>query len=185
MHPVACSNGCYCYYLQSERANVLNCSGSDVEQFNELDVPDGTTRIIADNTNIGYLCPMFSLKNITHIDFQSSNITSIWDDFFLCLAQRNGYKVVHLNLADNYLKTFSKNLKWLISLETLYLSRNPIQCTCDNVWLVDWMKHFTTLAGNRIIKDYEDVICADERWNKTAVYKLNYKKMGCYPISIG
>ena len=185
MYPVACSSSCYCYYLQAERANVLNCSGSDVEQFNNLDIPDGTTWLIADDTNIGHLCPTFSLKNITHFDCQSSNITSICDDFFLSLSHSNGSNVTNLNLANNHLKSFSKSLKKLTSLETLYLSGNPIECTCDNAWLVGWMTNFTTPFGDRIIRDYTNVICADEKWNKTAFYKLNHKKMGCYPTAIG
>ena len=156
-----------------------------MEQFNNLDVPNGTTWIIADNTNIKHLCPKFSVENITHFDFQSSNITSICDDFFLSLSHSNGSNVTNLNLANNHLKSFSKGLKKLTCLEALYLSGNPIECTCDNIWLVGWMTNFTTPFGNKIIKDYKNVVCADERWNRTAVYKLNHKKMGCYPTAIG
>ena len=185
VYPVTCSSGCYCYYLQSERANVLNCSGSDVGQFNNLDIPKGTARIIASNNNIGHLCPEFNLENVTYFDFHSSNITSICDDFFVFLLANSSRSVTYLNLANNHLKSFSKVLKKFIFLETLCLSGNPVECTCDNVWFVEWMIEFTTPSGNKIIQDYQKVTCADERWNKTAVYKLSYKKMGCYPIAIG
>ena len=185
MYPVTCSSDCYCYYLHFERANVLNCSGSDVGQFKKLDIPYGTTWIIAGNNNIGHLCPAFNLENIIYFDFHSSNITSICDDFFVFLLANNGRSVTHLNFANNHLKYFSKGFKKLIPLETLYLSGNPVECTCDNVWLVEWMIKFTTPFGNKIIRDYENITCADERWNNTPVYKLDYIKMGCYPISIG
>ena len=150
-----------------------------MEQFNSLKIPDRTAWIIADNNNIGHFCPTFCLKNITYFDFQFSNITSICTDFFLSLLRKNRHNVTHLNLANNNLKSFSNSLKKLITLETLYLSGNPIKCTCGNVWLVNWMNNFTTPSGNKIIKDYEDLICADEQWNKTAVYQLDYDRMGC------
>ena len=88
--------------------------------------------------------------------------------------------MIHLNLAWNNIKKFNKIIKELTNLHEIFLAGNPIECSCDTLWFADWLEHFATPSGARIIKDYRDVRCASGIGNGTRVYQLDGFILGCY-----
>ena len=118
--------------------------------------------------------------NITRIDLHSSGIITICDEYFEFLAEHG--KVDVLNLTNNSITTLGTVITKVSSLETAYLGGNPIHCTCDILWLTDWLVNFTTPSGEKVVRDYEKVTCYGGEWDGTSVYKLDPMEMGCYPV---
>ena len=175
--PILCANRCSCYYLQKERANVLNCSNASLTSLANLRVPDETTWLIADSNKIQSLCTTDNLGNISRLDLHSSEITFICDDYFHYLGSQGHLE--YLNLANNTLTKFEKSIQTLTSLKTAFLAGNPIDCTCDTIWLADWLVNFTTPSGEKVVRDYQEVTCHGGEFNGSYVYKL---KMRCDPV---
>ena len=173
-------DGCSCYYLQKKRANVVNCSNISLTSLENLKVPNETTWLIADSNKIQSLCPSDNLGNISRLDLHSSEITFICDDYFQYLGYQG--HVQYLNLANNSFKNFEESIKKLTSLKTAFLAGNPIDCTCDSLWLTDWLMNFTTPSGEKVVRDYEKITCYGGEWDGTPVYKLDPVEMGCYPV---
>ena len=179
--PVNCSNVCTCYYLQKEKANVLNCSNVNFESLNALEIPEDTTWIIANFNNIPHLCSGSDIPSVRHIDFQSSGIVSICDEFFETIKKRN---VKYLNLAWNEITKFSEIFKEATNLDAIFLAGNPIECMCDTLWFADWLEHFTTPSGERVVKDYREVKCTSGLGLGTRVYQLDGYEIGCYDTDV-
>ena len=175
--PVNCSNVCNCYYLQTEKVNVLNCSNANFDSLSALEIPEDTTWIIAHSNSIRHLCSGSDIPNVQHIDFQSSGIVSICDGFFKSINKTN---VTHLNLSWNSITKFNQIIKEVGNLSEIFLAGNPIECSCDTLWFADWLEHFTTPSGDRIIKDYQEVRCASGIGNGSRVYQLDGFQIGCY-----
>ena len=181
MSGVNCSNVCICNYLQTENANVLNCSNVNFESLKALEIPEDTTWIIANSNNIRHLCSGSDIQSVQHIDFQLSGIVSICDEFFETIKKRN---VKYLNLAWNKITKFSKIFKEATNLDEIFLAGNPIECICDTLWFADWLEHFTTPSGERIVKDYGKVTCASGLGIGTRVYQLDGYEIGCYDTDV-
>ncbi len=92
--------------------------------------------------------------------------------------------VKSLNLANNKLAKIPKKFNQTIShLKELWLGGNPVQCDCDMLWLISWLNN-TRVSGQRLVQDYQDVICTGGKLDGTPVYKLNQVQMGCYPEKV-
>ncbi len=68
-------------------------------------------------------------------------------------------------------------------LERLWLGGNPVQCDCDMVWLISWLNN-TRVCGNRLVQDYQEIICTGGPLDGIPVYKLTRVQMGCYPKKV-
>ena len=115
---------------------------------------------------------------IPHFDLQHSGVRNIVDDFFSKIKFMK--KTTFLNLANNYLSVFPKSLNGT-GFSQVYLAGNPIDCNCQMLWFADWLNVTEPHSENRIVKDYEQVVCVGGKWNGTQVYKLSAEQMGCYP----
>ena len=179
--PQTCSNGCQCFFFEEEEANVLNCSNTPITDLNNLEIPEETTWLVADSNKINRLCAKLNFGNITHVDLHSSQIVQICGDFFQDLALST--KIKYLNLADNKMTKFTRDILQVSTLEEVYIAGNPIECTCDTIWFADWLLNSTTPYGVRIVRDYKNVACFGGEWNGTRVYELNAVKMGCFSLA--
>ena len=119
-----------------------------------------------------------NLDTIQHFDLQHSGVRHITDDFFSKIKPMK--KTTFLNLAKNDLKVFPKSLNGT-SFSKVYLAGNPIDCYCEMLWFADWLNVTDPHSENRIVKDYEQVVCTGGEWNGTQVYKLSAEQMGCLP----
>ena len=178
---MSCSNDCWCHYFFEKRANVLNCSQTNITSLTELRIPNETMWLVAKSSDIPYLHWSENLATIQHFDLQYSGVFNIADDFFSEITPMK--KTTFLNLANNYLKKFPKTLNGT-SFSEVYLAGNPIDCNCDMLWFAHWLNTTEPQSQNRIVKDYKRVLCAGGKWNGTQVYNLSPVRMGCYPKNI-
>ena len=175
--PLRCSNSCWCHYLFEEKANVLNCSHTNVTRLTHLGIPNETMWLMAKYNHIPYLQWSDNLDSIQHFDLQNSGVRHITDDFFSKIKSMN--KANFINLANNDLKAFSKTLD-STNFSKVYLAGNPIDCNCQMLWFANWLN----TTEPRIVQDYKNVLCAGGKWNGTQVYKLSAELMGCDPKSV-
>ena len=156
----------------------MNCSHTNLTSLAQLLIPNETMWLVAKCNNIPYLKWSENLDHIQHFDLQNSSVSQITDDFFLEIKSLK--KPVFLNLANNNLKSFPQSLN-RTNFSKVYLAGNPIDCNCDMLWFADWLNTTNPLTKGRIVKDYEQVVCAGGTWDGTQVYKLSAEQMGCYP----
>ena len=171
-----CSDECQCYYSFHEKASVYNCENTGLTDLAYLEVPNETNWLVANHNNINNLCWTDNIKDIEHFEISSSNIFTICDEFFSELNTTG--KTKYLDISKNNINVISKSLKSVKQLE-VYFAGNPIACNCDTLWVTQWLN--TTATGNKILKDYKDVKCVNDKWKGLQVYQLNGIKMGCFP----
>ena len=159
-------------------ANVLNCSHTNVTSLTHLPIPNETMWLIAKYNDISYLQWSENLDMIQHFDLQHSGVRHISDNFFSKIKSMN--KTKFLNLVNNDLKVFPKTLGET-NFTQVYLAGNPIDCNCQMLWFANWLNTTDPHSENRIVKDYDQVLCAGGKWNGTQVYKLSAEQMGCLP----
>ena len=157
---------------------MLNCSDTNMTSLTKVRIPNETMWLIAKYNHMPNLQWSESLKSIQHFDLQNSSVCHINDEFFSKITTIKTAKF--LNLANNKLKNFPKNLKGT-NFSQVYLAGNPIDCNCDMLWLTNWLN---ATDVRRIVKDYKRVLCAGGKWNGTQVYDLSPVQMGCFPKNI-
>ena len=172
--PLHCSNNCWCHYFFEEKANVLDCSQTNITSLAELRIPNETMWLVAKSNDIPNLQWSENLDTIEHFDLQNSGVRQITDDFFSKIKSIN--KTKFLNLENNNLKAFPKTLNGT-NISQVYLAGNPIDCNCQMLWFANWLN----TTEPRIVKDYKQILCVGGEWNGTQVYKLNAEQMGCQP----
>ena len=117
-------------------------------------LPDTEQLIMAGNNlqNLDYIH-----NNWTHlatIDLQRSNVTQISSialKTLLSLADK-------VLLSNNRLKEVPGVLQTNLQTQ-IWLSNNPFLCTCDMMWMRDWLQN----ASN--VMDKANITCAGGRWN--------------------
>ena len=173
-----CSDNCWCHYFFKEKANVLNCSHTNITSLTQLPIPNETMWLVAKCNHITNLQWSENLDSIQHLDLGNSGVRNITDYFFSKI--KSVEKTTFLNLSNNYLKSFPTALNGT-NFSQVYLAGNPIDCNCQMLWFADWLNTTDPHSENRIVKDYDQVVCTGGKWNGTQVYKLSAEQMGCYP----
>ena len=94
--------------------------------------------------------------------------------------------IVELNLANNSITSLPSKLSNISSLQSVMLSGNNYICDCKMTWMIQWLSR-RTADGERIVKDYQDVVCHSGKLVGKQIYKLTSDEMGCYPhrLSVG
>ncbi len=185
--PNRCQNNCTCHFDLNWEKAVYTCSG---EIYSDLPatVPGQAEWLIFDNTNIKKLCGNYqyllereTIKSlITYISLQNSNLEHICDQSLHLILKKSNVK--WLNLAMNKFHSLPNMLNDTRNkLEKLWLAGNPMKCDCDMLPLIEWLPNFKTLSGDRLVQDYENVLCFGGKFNGIPVYKLDKIMMGCYP----
>ena len=146
--------------------------------LSDLLVPNETSWLIAKNNKIEHLQFSRNLNQMEHINLANSSISSIGQNFFSKLSTLG--KIRYLNLADNKLKSFNRDIQHS-GLSEVFLSGNPIDCNCDTFWFAKWLNTTKGPFGPRIVKDLQDIRCVGGEWDGTQVYELTQEQMGCLP----
>ena len=121
-------------------------------------------------------------SNITDLDFHFGKINIICDKTLAAILKHPHMK--SLNLAQNSIHQIPTLFNRTTgSLEKLWLGGNPVQCGCHMLWLIPWLNR-TRVFGQRLVQDYQDVICTGGKLDGIPVYTLNSFKMLCSPRKV-
>ncbi len=109
------------------------------------------------------------LKKVFFLNMSFNNLEHFAMKTLSILAQSKGQM---LDLSHNKITKLPEQIKCMPNSTKLWLSGNPFTCSCDMIWMIDWM-------NASFIMDMNSVQCqvTEER-----VKYLNPVKMGCYPI---
>ncbi len=182
VQPVPCGDDCRCHYNITQRANVFTCSGLNYTEL-PTSVPHLTKWLTFSPNSIRQLCGNYQYlhkqtSDVTDVNFFFGNIETICDETLAIILKHSNIK--SLNLAHNHLEHIPIMFNRTIGrLQKLWLGQNPVECNCKMMWLISWLNN-TRASGQRLVQDYQDVICTGGKWDGIPVYKLSPVKMGCY-----
>ncbi|XP_051028439.1 CD180 antigen [Acomys russatus] len=92
-----------------------------------------------------------SLKTMSHVDLSQNKLTSS------SIEALGHLKGLHLNLASNHISVIPANLLPILSQQsTINLRQNPLDCTCSNIYFIEWYKE-----NLQKLEDEEDTLCAN------------------------
>ncbi len=153
--PLTCLSGCYCYYSVKDDANTVNCSHNNMTQIPDKLLPDTEQLIMAGN-NIEKL--VYISKDFQHlklVDLQRNNISEIGLEAQNTLLSHTN----NLVLSHNNLQKVSSVLQSNVHTQ-IWLSNNPFLCTCDMMWMSEWLQNASD------VMDKANITCAGGRWNR-------------------
>ena len=130
------------------------------------------------NNRFSELCGKQSyFRTITYLDFSQNVISKICEDTITYMKTGS---IVELNLANNSITRLPSKISNISSLESVTLSGNEFICDCEMTWMIQW---FLKLNSNseRLVKDYQDVVCHNSVMAGKQIYKLTLEEIGCYP----
>ncbi len=184
MTSLPCGVYCNCYYNQSGKANVFNCSGQQVTKL-PSDAPRFTNWIEITQSSVTKLCgsyPYFlqGAVNVTSLSLRKSRVSYVCDSTLNFILKHS--HITWLDLSNNELRNISPLFRAPHNhLEKLWLAGNPIQCDCSMIWLIDWISNAVAHSGERLVQDYQSITCGPGQQAGTPIYKLNRVEMGCFP----
>ena len=176
--PVSCGDQCYCYYSISDDYNVYNCTSTESKL---LPNDNNMTRIadyfdFSNNKVVQFCKPRNYIKTISVLDLSANVVSQICDDAIKFLQSG---KMKNLNLANNKLTNLPRSISKITSLQVVKLSGNNFTCNCHMTWMIDWFKD-RTQTGQRIVEDYDRIVCANGKMKGKKIYQLKPEDMGCY-----
>ncbi len=118
------------------------------------------------------------MNHLSLIDFSNNLLEKVCSDFVQFV--KNHTSIVKLKLENNKLTSLPNNVIEKSNL-SLTLSGNRFHCSCDMIWMVDWLGNATTSNGYHAVQDYKEVTCYSGQMIGTPIYKLKALDMGCYP----
>lgn len=119
-----------------------------------------------------------NLAHLSKLDLHASGVISIDDDFLDVFVQSENLKF--LDLSHNELTSLPETIRNVSSLETLNISGNPFVCSCDVIWMRDWLANHSAL-----VPGFHDVKCRVVNGPWIQVIQMNETEMGCLPVQKG
>ncbi len=167
------------------------CSGKPLVTIPSY-LPEQTDNLLLNNGQVDRLCVNdTSLKGIKKIEIRDNQIQDICDEFFEALkvvTSKSDEITVEIDLRNNNIKSLPEIIQSISSVNW-YLSGNPYHCTCDTLWMADWLtKNLTVIASpdfvRPIVPDYSKVLCNNGEFSGTPMYTLDAEILGCIPSTI-
>ena len=180
--PDSCKTKCRCYSNHDQMALVADCSYSGLNSIPES-LPEHTDWLLFSGNNLTSLNIQNAqhtefFKNLSKLDLYNSKIRNISSQFWDILIKSNN--LLYLNLSKNELMTLPESIKNISSLQTLKITGNKFKCSCDNMWMKDWLLNETDL-----VEDYEKVLCQMTSGKWIPVVKMDKTDLGCVSNDLG
>ncbi len=189
--PVPCYMGCECYHDITERANIMNCSGEPLVTVPSY-LPKQTDFFLLNNGQLNNLCVNDTLlRGIKKMEVSNNEIRYICDEFFnslMAVTLGSNEVNVEIDLRNNKIETLPEIIQSISSVNW-YLSGNPYHCSCDNIWMAQWLtKNITVIDSSEfirpVVRDYSKVLCSNGEFSGTPMYELDSAILGCIPSTI-
>ena len=143
---------CRCYTDIQTRALVADCSNIGLVEIPQ-DLPNYTNWLLVSGNNISSLnveSPFYPF--ITKLVISGINLDNITNGF-IDLFTNCGSGLSFLDISNNNLVTLPRNIVNISSLRNLRLTGNSFKCSCENIWIKDW------LNNSDIIEDSININC--------------------------
>lgn len=89
-------------------------------------------------------------------------------------------QITHLNLENNDLQSIPKDLRYLMRYELTELKNNPFKCSCDMVWMAEWINYAPSDNPNRNIQ------CTSNDDDVYLIREVTERLLNCtYDVAIG
>ncbi len=180
--PVKWSTKCDCYFDQEILTNVYNCSYQGIKDLSQvLPVPNQTEWVETKGNVIETVAEeVTGLENVTRLNLHGSHVRNITEKFMQTFLKMKQLK--SLILSENNLTILPPTITKLDSLTEVEIGHNPFSCNCKMTWMIEWINGFTDENGERIVKDYKQVVCSIGPKKGKPIYLLNEQDltdMGC------
>ncbi len=189
--PVSCYMGCECYHDFTEQANIMNCSDEPLVTVPPY-LPKQTDFFLLNNGQLQNLCANDTLlKGIKKIELSNNEIRDICDEVFeslMAVTRKSAEVNIEIDLRNNKIETLPEKIQSISSVYW-YLSGNPYHCSCDNLWMAQWLTKNRTIIGSSefvspVVRDYSKVLCSNGEFPGTPIYTLDSEILGCIPSTI-
>ena len=174
-----CRNQCRCHYDYQLNYNAYNCSATNITGL--LD-PSDLTRVtdvlnLSKNGITEFCGKQPYLRTVAELDLSQDVICKICEE---TVDYMKTGSIIELKIANNTITWIPSKISNISSLRSVMLSRNKYICNCKMTWMIKWLSKRSS-NGERIVKDYKDVICHSGMLIGKQIYKLTSDEMGCYP----
>ena len=131
---------------------MANCSKSELTKIPKS-LPIDTDWLILNGNNISSpeVTEIKHINSLSRIDLKDNEMKIISEDFAQFLSKHGNLD--DLDISNNNLKTIPRNFK-NVNILKLSLSGNRFQCTCNNMWMKNWL-----IESRNMIQEYNTVSC--------------------------
>ena len=176
--PRSCMTECRCYSNSQRAILVANCSYSGLTHIPDS-LPEQTDwLILSGNNNSSLMIETTSVNDtfyyVSELDLDGNNLANISSEIMDGFIQNK--IILHLDISNNHLESLPKSFKNLTSLNTLKISGNIFECSCDNFWMKEWL-----LNETQVVMDFENVKCKMKSGKWIPVVHMDKTDMGCIP----
>ena len=149
-----CPPKCYCFEQPELERTVVNCSWSDINRIPPALPEKPNLDVDLANNQISDLNPFLKLIGQRHltgyqtlkkINLSNNTIESIPDKLFYSLRTVN-----LIDLRFNYILRIPRSLQIMRPCQVL-LGPIVIKCTCDDLWLKNWLPGEGTECWNNVV----------------------------------
>ena len=155
-----------------ERTLVADCLRAGLNQIPKS-LPKDTDWLILSGNNITSLqiLDLQFFHDLSRLDLHNNKIKYISKEFVEYLSTHQILE--NLDISNNNLTTLPRIFQNISSLKRLKLSKNPLQCNCENMWMKDW------LNSSAIIEDSLNIICTLPSGEEIQLIDMNPEDMNC------
>ena len=170
-----CPSSCRCVYRPENSTLHVYCSSANISSL-PLHLPPLPKSYVkykldfSNNKLLRRLEPRPYFVNTSILDVSNCRLTEINSEL---LKEVSRLKIV--NLRRNMLQSFPRQASTVNISTTLYLGLNPWKCSCDNSWIIQWLKSLHNISdpgdiicrsparmyGSQVLKATEDDFCVD------------------------
>ena len=174
--PNQCPSGCRCVYRPANATLHVYCSSANLSSL-PLDLPP------LPKSYVRYKLDFSNNKLIRRLEhrpyFASTSILDVSNCGLTKIRQQQWNSISHMTLVNvrtNKLRMFPKYSENLNISGKLLAGGNPWSCSCDNSWMIGWLRHLSKhladpgdmicsspsrIYGRNILKSTEEDFCID------------------------
>ncbi|XP_062594973.1 protein toll-like [Saccostrea cucullata] len=172
-----CPQNCLCQDKPDDNMFHVNCNnGRHTSLPNQL--PENRykrLKLEMNNNNVKTLSSRNYTSFVTELSMSGNGLQVVESG---AIGEMKDLK--YLNLESNQLQSIPENIQYLIRYEETELSHNPFKCTCDMVWMAEWINFAPEDNPNR------DIQCTYEKDDVYKIREVTERLLNCtYDVAIG